>query len=220
MTWVPVPDFGPANLEPGTNLAAWLDRLLLDGHLWAQSKTWDPEGPLSTMPAIATGLLGILTGQLFDEIKNPAERVSWIFFIGGILILLGLSWDIAFPINKSVWTSSYVLYSGGLAMQALAASHWLIDIQQRQSWTKPFLYFGLNAIFAFVISGVLAKILLRIQLTGENGEDESLWHYLYQNLYASWLTPKVASLLFALTFVGFFYVILKWMFHRKIFVKV
>ncbi len=220
MTWVPVPDFGPANLEPGTNLAAWLDRLLLDGHLWAQSKTWDPEGPLSTMPAIATGLLGILTGQLFDEIKNPAERVSWIFFIGGILILLGLSWDIAFPINKSVWTSSYVLYSGGLAMQALAASHWLIDIQQRQSWTKPFLYFGMNAIFAYVISGVLAKILLRIQLTGGSGETEPLWQYLYQNLYASWLTPKVASLLFALTFVGFFYVILRGMFHRKIFIKV
>src|SRR5436190_4518272 len=76
MTLVPVPDFGPANLDPGTNLAAWWDRLLLDGHLWAQSKTWDPEGPLSTLPAIATGILGMLTGQLFVEIKNPADRVS------------------------------------------------------------------------------------------------------------------------------------------------
>ena len=79
MTLLPVPDFGPANLEPGTNLAAWVDRLFLEGHLWAQSKTWDPEGVLSTIPAISTGLLGILAGQLFSEIKNPSERVSWLF---------------------------------------------------------------------------------------------------------------------------------------------
>lgn len=220
MTLVPVPDFGPANLEPGTNLSAWLDRLLLDGHLWSQSKTWDPEGFLSTLPAIATGLLGILTGQLFQEIKNPADRVTWMFFIGGILILSGLSWDIAFPINKSLWTSSYVLYTGGLAMQALASSHWIIDVHQRQSWIKPFLYFGMNAIFVFVASGLVAKTLLRIKWTDSTGETESLWSYLYHHLYAGWLGPKIASLFFALTFVLVFYAILRWMYHRKIFIKV
>lgn len=220
MTWVPVPGFGDANLEPGTNLAAWFDRLLLDGHLWSQSKTWDPEGPLSTLPSIATGLLGILTGQLFDKIKNPSERVTWIFFVGGILILSGLCWDMAFPINKALWTSSYVLYTGGLAMQTLAASHWIIDVQHRQSWTKPFLYFGMNAIFAFVISGVIAKILLRTQLSTDTGETQTLWTYIFQHIYASWLEPKVASLLFALTFVTFFYFVLRWMYNRKIFIKV
>ena len=220
MTLIPVPDFGQSNLEAGTNLAAWFDRFLLEGHLWAQSKTWDPEGVLSTVPAIATGLLGILTGQLFHEIKNPADRVSWIFFVGGILILLGLLWDLAFPINKSLWTSSYVLYTGGLAMQTLAASHWIIDIQNRQSWIKPFLYFGVNAIFAFVASGLVAKILLRTKIEGSTGEPESLWSYLYQHTYASWLEPKIASLFFALTLVLFFWVLLRWMYHRKIFIKV
>lgn len=220
MTLLPVPDFGPANLEPGTNLAAWVDRLFLEGHLWAQSKTWDPEGVLSTIPAISTGLLGILAGQLFSEIKNPSERVSWLFFIGAVLILSGLIWDIAFPINKSLWTSSYVLYTGGLAMQLLAASHWMIDVNNRQSWTKLFHYFGVNAIFAFVVSGLVAKILLRTTLTGSTGEIESLWSYLYQHLYASWLAPKIASLSFALTLVGFFFFILRWMFNRKIFIKV
>ena len=220
MTLMPVPDFGPANLEPGTNLAAWLDRLLLGNHLWAQSKTWDPEGVLSTLPAIATGLLGVLTGQLFTQIKNPSERVSWIFFIGGVLILSGLCWDIAFPLNKALWTSSYVLYTGGLAMQMLAACHWIIDINNRQSWIKPFLYFGMNAIFAFVASGLVAKVLLRTKLTDRTGETESLWSYLYHHSYASWLEPKVASLSFALTLVVFFYVILRWMYHRKIFIKV
>ncbi len=220
MTIVPVPDFGPANLEPGTNLSAWVDRLLLNGHLWSQSKTWDPEGLLSTLPAISSGLLGVLAGQLFQELKNPAERVSWLFSIGGILILSGLAWDMAFPINKSLWTSSYVLYSGGFAMQMLAASHWLIDVHGRKSLIKPFLYFGMNAIFAFVASGIVAKILLRTKIAVGTEETESLWSYLYQHVYASWMGPKIASLLFALTLAFLFYFILRWMYHRKIFIKV
>jgi predicted acyltransferase len=219
MTVAPVPDFGPANLEPGTNLAAWWDRFLLDGHLYQQSKTWDPEGPLSTLPAIATGILGMLTGQLLVEIKNPADRVSWLFFVGGILIIGGLCWDIAFPINKALWTSSYVLYTGGLAMQVFAATYWIVDVHQRQSWIKPFLYFGMNAIFAYVASGVLVKLLLRLKV-GSDSTEISLWGFLYKHLYASWLTPKVGSLLFALTLVLFFYVLLRWMYSRKIFVKV
>ena len=220
MTLVPVPDFGPSNLEPGTNLAAWSDRFFLDGHLWSQSKTWDPEGILSTLPAIATGLIGMLTGQLFEKIKNPTERVTWIFLIGMVLILAGLAWDMAFPLNKSLWTSSYVLYTGGWAMQALAASHWLIDIRAYQSWIKPFLYFGMNAIFAFVASGVVAKALLRTRWTNENGEVESLWNYVYQHVYASWMEPRIGSLSFALTLVLVFSIILRWMYHRRIFVKV
>lgn len=220
MTLVPVPGFGESNLDPGTNLAAWSDRLFLEGHLWAQTKTWDPEGVLSTMPALVTAVLGMLTGQLMDRVENTSERVSWIFFFGMILILSGLAWDLAFPINKALWTSSYVLYSGGWAMQALAASHWLIDIRGHQSWTKPFLYYGMNAIFAFVASGLVAKALLRIRWTTETGTEESLWNFLYQHAYASWLEPRVASVTFALTLVLFFGVILRWMYHRKWFIKV
>jgi len=219
MTLIPVPGFGSPNLEPGTNLAAWTDRLFLDGHLWSQSKTWDPEGVLSTVPAIATGIIGMLTGQLFDQIQNPSERVTWIFLFGLLLVVSGMAWDMAFPINKSLWTSSYVLYTGGWAMQVLAASHWLIDIRRYQSWIKPFLYFGMNAIFAFVLSGVMAKVLLRIRLNVDQGEGISLWTYIYQHGYASWLEPKVASLGFALTFVLIFYVVLRWMYHRSIFIK-
>lgn len=220
MTWVPVPGIGPPNLDPGTNLAAWTDRLFLDGHLWSQSKTWDPEGVLSTLPALVTGILGMLTGQLMDRVKNPSERVSWIFFFGMVLILSGLVWDLVFPINKSLWTSSYVLYTGGWAMQALAASHWLIDIRGRQSWIKPFLYFGMNAIFAFVASGLIAKTLLRTRWTSQTGTEESLWNFLYQHAYASWLEPPVASVAFALTLVLVFGVILRWMYRRKWFIKV
>ncbi len=220
MTMIPVPDFGPANLEPETNLAAWIDRLLLDGHLWAQSKTWDPEGALSTLPAIATGMLGMLTGRLFTTVKEPAERTTWIFFIGSLLIILGLTWGIIFPINKSLWTSSFVLYTGGIAMQFLAACYWLIDVQGIRKWSTPFTYYGMNAIFVFVASGLIAKILIRTKVTIESGEEISMWSYLYKNLYASWLSPYNASLLFALTLVLIFLAILAWMYKKKIFVKV
>ena len=220
MTFVPVPNFGPANLEPETNLGAWLDRFLLNGHLWAQSKTWDPEGLLSTVPAIATGVLGMLTGKLFSTVEEPEQKTSWLFFLGALLILFGLAWGMVFPINKSLWTSSYVLYTAGIAMQFLAASYWLIDVQGFKKWSTPFLYYGMNAIFVFVASGLLAKILIRTKITLEDDKEISLWSYLYQNLYASWLSPHNASLLFALTLLGIFLIILWWMYKKKIFVKV
>lgn len=219
MTMIPVPGVGDANLEPETNLGAWLDRILLSGHLWAQSKTWDPEGVLSTIPAIATGILGMLTGQLFSKISEPAEKATWIFFIGALLTVSGLAWGLVFPINKALWTSSYVLYTGGIAMQFLAACYWLIDVQGIKKWSTPFVYYGTNAIFVFVASGLLAKFLLRTKL-GEGESAVSLWSVIYQNIYASWLSPKNASLGFALTLILFFLVILWQMYKRKIFVKV
>lgn len=219
MTMVPVPEIGAANLEPETNLGAWLDRILLNGHLWAQSKTWDPEGVLSTVPAIATGIIGMLIGQLFSNISEPVEKVTWLFFVGAVLIVCGLGWGLVFPINKALWTSSYVLYTAGIAMQFLAACYWLIDVQGIKKWSTPFVYYGTNAIFVFVASGLLAKILLRIKV-GEGENAISLWSVIYQNVYASWLSPKNASLGFAVTLILFFLVILWQMFKRKIFVKV
>jgi predicted acyltransferase len=220
MTLVPVPDFGAPNLDAGTNLAAWSDRLLLDGHLWSQSKTWDPEGVLSTMPAIATGLLGMLAGKLFTEVREPKEKTVWLFFIGSLLIVGGLAWGLVFPINKALWTSSYVLYTAGIAMQFLAVLYWLIDVQGIKKWSTPFIYYGVNAIFVFVASGLLAKILTRIKLTAVDGTETSLWGAIYQNVYASWLSPKNASLLFAISLILLFLFILRWMYKRNIILKV
>ena len=220
MTFVPVPGFGEPNLEPGTNLGAWLDYSLLEGHLWVQSKTWDPEGILSTIPAIATGIIGMLTGKLFTEIKEPATRVSWMFLIGAILIVFGLSWGLFFPINKSLWTSSFVLYTAGIAMQFLAACHWLIDVNGKKRWSKPFTWYGMNAIFVFVASGLLAKILGRIKLDDGAGGEISSWTWIYKNAFEHWLTPINASLAVALSLVTFFGLILWWMYRKKIFIKI
>jgi predicted acyltransferase len=125
----------------------------------------------------------------------------------------------AFPINKALWTSSYVLYTGGIAMQFLAACYWLIDVQGIKKWSMPFVYYGTNAIFVFVASGLLAKFLLRVKI-GEGEAAKSLWSIVYQNAYASWLSPKNASLAFAATLILLFGIILRWMYHRKLFVKV
>jgi predicted acyltransferase len=220
MAFIPVPDFGPANLEPDTNLGAWIDRLLLDGHLWAQSKTWDPEGLLSTMPAVATVILGMLAGKLFSSVKEPAEKTTWLFFVGTLLLLAGLVWSLVFPINKSLWTSSFVLYTAGIAMQFFAGLYWLIDVQGIKKWSTPFTYYGMNAIFVFVASGLVAKILIRTEIPVAGGAEISLWSYVYKNLYATWLSPYNASLLFALTLVAVFLIILRWMYVEKIFLKV
>jgi predicted acyltransferase len=201
-------------LEPETNLAAAIDRFFLSGHLWVQSKTWDPEGILSTLPAIVTAIIGMLAGQTFSKIKEPAERTTWLFLIGAILIIIGLAWSLAFPINKSLWTSSYVLYTGGIAMQFLAVCYWVIDVKGYGRYSKGFEYFGMNALFVFVLSGLLAKFLIRTKIN-----DVSLWSLFYKNVYASWMEPKIASLCFALTLILVFFLIVRWLYKRNIFIK-
>lgn len=220
MTLVPVPGYEVPSLEPESNLGAWLDRTLLGGHLWVQSKTWDPEGILSTMPAIVTGISGMLAGRLVTGDKPPAEKVTWMFFTGGTLTVLGLGWGLVFPINKSLWTSSYVLYSSGIAFQCLAAFYWIIDAQGFRSWARPLVWYGMNALFVFALSGILVKILIRIKVTGTGGEETSLWSFLFDRFYVSWLPPYFASFLFAADLVVLFGILLWWMHRKRIFIKV
>ena len=219
MNFVPVPDTGHASLEPSDNLGAWLDRLIFGRHLWASSKTGDPEGVLSTLPAVATGILGMLTGKLFTTKAEAHQKLVWLFFTGAMLIFAGLAWGLAFPINKALWTSSYVLYAAGIAMQMLAVLHWLIDVQGFRSWSQPFVYYGTNAIFVFVASGFLAKTMGRIRFTTGEGREQSVWGWLFENGYG-WMEPTFASFAFALTLVLVFLVILRAMYNRKIFIKV
>jgi predicted acyltransferase len=137
MTLVPVPGGYAPNLEPATNLGAWLDRSLMGGHLWSQSKTWDPEGLLSTIPAIATCISGILTGVWLRTDKSHYEKVAGMMVFGTVLFALGLVWDVVFPINKQLWTSSYVLYTSGIAMLLLGVVYWWIDVKGRTWGTRP-----------------------------------------------------------------------------------
>ncbi|MFN8344676.1 MAG: heparan-alpha-glucosaminide N-acetyltransferase domain-containing protein [Spirosomataceae bacterium] len=221
MTFVPVPDVGYANLEPATNLGAWVDRgLLTTAHLWKSAKVWDPEGIFSTIPAIGTGLLGVLTGQWLRSEKPVAEKMTWLFLSGNALVVGGLIWDIVFPINKSLWTSSFVLYAGGWAMVGLAACYWLIDVQGYRRFTTPFVAFGVNAITVFFLSGIIPRTLALIKVETPEGTITSQ-QWMQKNLIAVWFQNEYnASLAGALTFIAIWFVILYVMYKKGVIIKV
>lgn len=221
MTLVPVPGGFAPNLEPETNLGAWLDRLIFTtNHLWSQAKTWDPEGLLSTLPAITTGIIGMLTGQWLKTQRSDYEKLTGIFALGVILLSLGLIWNTVFPINKKIWTSSYVLYVGGAALLFLGVVYWIVDVLEYRRWIKPFVVYGTNALIAYVLSGLLAKLMFGISWPGPDDTVITLKDVIYQALYEPLLSPMNASLAWAITNV-LVVLGLVWILYRKnIFIKV
>lgn len=222
MTLVPVPGVGYPNLEKETNLGAWLDRTILtEAHLWKSARTWDPEGILSTIPAIASGLFGVLVGTwLKRKDRNDAIKVSWMFTAGIIATILGLIWDLVFPINKSLWTSSYVLYTGGLATMGLALCYWLIDVQGYRKGTKPFVVYGVNAITVFFLSGLIPRTLSLIRMHLPDGQEVGAKEWMVATFYTPYLSPVNASLAGAVTFILIWLLILWIMYNKKIIIKV
>jgi predicted acyltransferase len=221
ITQVPVPDTGVASLEPETNLGAWLDRTVFTtAHLWSQSKTWDPEGLLSTLPAIATGLLGVLTGTwLKQQTYSPKIKVYAMLAAGALLVAAGLVWNIWLPINKALWTSSFVLFTGGLGLLFLTLCYWLIDIEGYQRAIKPFVVYGVNAITVFVVSGLVARSMNRIMVT-RGGNKTSLSSALYQQFFSPHFSPLNASLIWAIAYVLVWMLILWVMYNKRIFIKI
>lgn len=223
MQLVPVPGFGPANLEPTTNLGAWLDRLLFgEAHLWKTSRTWDPEGLLGTLPALGTGLLGVLTAQwLRRPGPAPAAKVAWLFVAAGAVSILGLIWAPWFPINKALWSSSYVLYTGGLAMTGLAALYWICDVQAYRAGTGPALAYGANAILVYCLSALLSRTFGLFKLMGPAGKTLGLKEWLYEWGIAPHFTePRTASVVGALVLVAIWAGILGWMRKKGVVLKV
>lgn len=225
MTLLPVPggcDMGALCLDdPSRTLAAWFDRLLLDGHLWKSSKTWDPEGPLSTIPAIGTAMLGVLCGRWIAQKDRPlAERLNGMFAVGALFMMVGLMWHWSFPINKGLWTSSYVIFCAGTAAVSIATITWIIDVQGVTWWTRPLVIYGVNPIVAFVGSGAMARIIYSLWKVQYDGKEISVQAAVYKTVYASWLEPRDASLAFAVCFVLFWYAVLAALYRRNLILKV
>ncbi|MBN2364826.1 MAG: DUF5009 domain-containing protein [Calditrichaeota bacterium] len=218
MKLIPVPGYGAGDLSVEGNLAAYIDNMLLHGHMWKQ--TWDPEGILSTIPAISTAMSGVLTGHLLQSGKEKVEIAGWMFVIGWLVIVVGLLWDIVFPINKSLWTSSYVVFTTGAALQFLGFCYFLIDVKGIKKWAYPAVVYGMNAIAVFVLSGLLAKMLVFIKVTGPDGNSMALKTWIYQNWLASWASPMNASLIFAVVNILFWLVIMIIFYQKKIFIKI
>jgi len=226
MTKVTGPEGRAPNLEMQTNLSAQVDRILLVPHVWSATKTWDPEGVLSTFPAIATTVLGLLFGQWVRSGRKPFATTLGLLLGGLALTVLGLLWGEAappwllFPINKSIWTSSFVLFTGGLAAALFGLTFWVVDVAGWRRWAVPFVTYGKNAIAVFVGSGLLAKTLLSIKWPDGSGVAVSLGQRLYQALWTSWLPPYEASFAWALSMVLGFYLLALWMERRGIYLKV
>lgn len=223
MTLLPVPGRGMGALlldDPSATLAAYIDRAVFGSHVWRSAGTWDPEGLLSTVPAIGTVILGVLAGRWIGTPRPLSERLLALYGAGSLCMVLGLMWGWSFPINKGLWTSSYVLFTAGMAATVLATCTWLIDVLGLTWWTRPFRWFGMNPTIAFVGSGMMARLLYSVIKVPQGGEQVPIQRVIYETYYASWLAPRNASLLFAVTFVSLWALILGVLHRKRIFFKV
>jgi predicted acyltransferase len=221
LTQIPVPGVGKPNLQPETNLGAWLDRLIFTtAHLWKQSVTWDPEGILGTLPAVGTALIGILTGTWLKRTELTAtKKVGVMLAAGVVLAIIGLIFNSIFPINKALWTSSFVLFTGGLAVVLLGLCYWLIDVKGYQKFTKPFVVYGVNAITVFVASGLMARTMNNIQVDYQDS-NTSLSSALYNAFFDPYFSPVNASLAWAISYVLVWMIILWIMYNRGVLIKI
>ena len=265
MAWVPVPGFGAGDLSPEGNLAAWLDRIVLGAHMWSGGGgIYDPEGLLSTLPAISSTLAGLFAGDFLRAGRSNGwmgglgrsngwmgglgrvngwigglGRVNgWIggaiaarrgapggsslplVLLGGILVGAGHLWDLALPINKPIWTSSYVAYTTGWALLVLGSLHWVIDVRGWRRWARPLEIYGVNAITMFVGSGLMAKTLLLWRVPMEPEGTTSAYALIYQWAFVPWAGPLNGSLAFAAAMVLFWFGV-AWVMHaRRMIIKV
>jgi predicted acyltransferase len=224
LRFVPVPGFGVPGrdipfMDPDRNIVAWLDRLLFPGRLY--NGTRDPEGIISTMPAIATTIMGVLAGKWLRTDKLAVAKANWLLAAGSAGLVLGLIWNRWFPINKNLWTSSFAVFTGGFALFVLGCLYWILEIKRwRGRWTMPVLVFGMNAIAGFVADSLVYGPGYTFQMKGPAGTPVS-WH---EGLNAQLLfltgNPQIASLIYSLAAVGFCWVLLWLLWRKRVFLKI
>jgi len=220
MKLVPVPGYGPGHLDPNGNLGAYIDRKLMGGHLWAETVTWDPEGLLGTFPAIATALLGILTGEWLRSSRTGARKAAGLAIAGVVGMAAGRLLHPFFPINKNLWTTTFVLFTGGFAMLALSLCYWLVDLRGHRRWTKPILVFGMNAIAVYAFSFLLSSASVNFGFYDRDGDLQS-WHgWIYETFFLPHASPKNASLAFAVFFVLVCFLCAWPLYRKRIFLRI
>jgi predicted acyltransferase len=204
--------------RPTGVLHDWIDVNLLGQHLYSERP--EPEGLLSTLPAIATTLAGILTGHWLQSARDGRDKVVGMFFVANLALVAGLWMNYSFPVNKKIWTSSYVVLTAGLALHFLAMCYWLIDVKGYRRWSWPFLVFGSNAIVVYVASGLMARMLGRTTVALPGGGEVSVQRWLYEHLFASWAGEWPGSLFYALVYVALWLLPMIVLYRKRIFVKI
>lgn len=212
---------GSYSLAPGESVSALIDRAILTNiHMWKPAKTWDPEGLTGTFPAIVSAIIGIMAGMVLYTKEISGERkVIRLFTTAFFLIVAGMLVSLFFPINKSLWTSSFVLYAGGIAMAILTMFYYFIDIRgYTKGWTV-LKVFGMNAIAAFAFAGLVPRIVTLFPVSQSKGLPVTLTQVLYESLH-TFMAAKNASLAFAVVNVAFYFCLLGILYRRKIFIRI
>jgi predicted acyltransferase len=218
MTFVPWPGHRTGLLKPGRNLAAYIDHALLHGHMLRPR--WDPEGILTTLPATATTLAGVLTGHWLRAARTPLVRMAGLVVAGTLCTGLGLVMDRWVPLNKNLWSSSYVVFAAGVALNCFAVCYWLVDIRQYRQWAAPFVIYGTNAILVYLLSTLMAKVLILWKVAGPDGTTVSVRRYLVEQVLVPFMSPINASLVYAIAYVLFWLGIMAVLYRRRIFLKI
>ena len=211
MMLIPVPGYGAGDLSPAGNLAAYVDRTVLGAHVWRVDPRYDPEGILSTVPALATTLIGVLAGQWLRSGRAPRTVAAGLAIAGVAVVAVGVLWSLSFPLNKALWTSSYAVFMAGVALIALAACYWLVDILGYRRWATPLAALGVNALVLFFLSSLVARLLGLIRV---GTPDASLHAVIFDHLFAPWAAPVQASLAYALAYVVVWWALI-WVLYRR-----
>jgi predicted acyltransferase len=214
--------------HPETTMAAWWDRMLLDwtrfglgNHIWPSSVTWDPEGFFSTIPAVGTCLLGNLAGRWIVKRERPLlDRIGALFAVGSLGMMAGLMWNWVLPINKNLWTSSYVVFTAGVACVSIATIMWIVDAKGVKWWVGPWVTYGRNPLIAYVGSFFMARMIYTVLTVSYHGQTMSLEEAIFRAAFLPWASPVNASLAFAVIFVLMWYGILVVLDRRHIILKV
>lgn len=214
MAYAPVPGFGHGRLDVEGNFAHYIDSIVLGNHNYIWTKTWDPEGIISTIPAIATALLGVMAGHILRLKRDLSERTTWLFLAGNLMIAAGLICNIWLPINKKLWTSSFTLFMAGLDFVVFAGFLWLVDGQGYKKWTRPFVILGMNAIAVYMVSELFAETLSSIHVGAV-----SLKAQIYDNVCAPMASPYNAAVLWALCFTGLMWLVAYGMYKKGWFLR-
>ena len=221
MRFIPVPGIGAGVLAPGANLASWVDSIFLKGHMWSYyDSTWDPEGIVSTIPAIGTTLFGVLTGQWLMSSASERRKVAGMVCAGLVLLAAGYILDRWMPINKSIWTSTFSIFMAGFALVFLAFFHWLIDIADFSRWAKPFIILGLNPITIYVLSEVLDTTLRTMNIGMAKGTQVSCQLFLFRSFCIPLAEAETASMLYALGILMCMLLVAWIMWRKRLFIKV
>jgi predicted acyltransferase len=214
---VPVPGLGHPSLDPGANLQGWLDQMVLGNHIWRYHTTWDPEGILSTFPAVALGLVGVLAGRWLGRGGGHASRMA---VLGLAMLLLGQLWSGWFPINKSLCTSSFVLFVGGAGLALLALAHGLLDRGRPVPvWAGPLVMLGVNPLTIYVLASFVATTMRHLTIPGGPEGGVPLQRALYGLLFSGWPNQPLASLAWAGLFLGAMFLVARALYVRGIRIK-